>query len=254
MQFTGMKNFSDISEQARKWVQPGRIFRSEDLSGLHAADWQKLQLLGIRSIIDLRTPNEQAAKPYRPPGTAWQVWSVPFLSEETDWTRWQFTRFLLTEGRRLDFAAYMQTFYHRLAWQRQAQIRAVFRLLAEECNWPVLIHCTGGKDRTGFIVALLQALAGVEPDVIMRSYLAVNAVLAPKMAQMQRLLRWLSLGSVSATRLQPLLEVRAEYLGGVLASIQARYDGWEDYLTRECGISALQLLAIRQQLCQPQCD
>ncbi|KAJ3300581.1 hypothetical protein HK104_009916 [Borealophlyctis nickersoniae] len=49
-------------------------------------------------------------------------------------------------------------------------IQRIFTILADKSSYPVLIHCTAGKDRTGLTVALLQMLAGVESDQIIRDY------------------------------------------------------------------------------------
>ena len=41
---------------------------------------------------------------------------------------------------------------------------------------PLLVHCTGGKDRTGMIVALTHRLLDVHPDDIISDYLLSNRV------------------------------------------------------------------------------
>ncbi|KAF2221829.1 protein-tyrosine phosphatase-like protein, partial [Elsinoe ampelina] len=52
------------------------------------------------------------------------------------------------------------------------EMRCVFSALAREENWPVMIHCTQGKDRTGLVVLLLELLCGVEGGACERDYLA----------------------------------------------------------------------------------
>ncbi len=44
---------------------------------------------------------------------------------------------------------------------------------------PVLVHCAAGKDRTGVVVALAQAVAGVNNDIIAADY-AASASAVPK--------------------------------------------------------------------------
>ena len=45
----------------------------------------------------------------------------------------------------------------------------VFRAIAGSPG-PVLVHCAGGRDRTGMVCSMLLALAGVEPEAIAASY------------------------------------------------------------------------------------
>jgi len=55
-----------------------------------------------------------------------------------------------------------------------APIAAIFAVLAERDNLPVLIHCSAWKDRAGGIVALVHLLLGVHPDDVMADYLLSN--------------------------------------------------------------------------------
>jgi protein tyrosine/serine phosphatase len=40
----------------------------------------------------------------------------------------------------------------------KGEVKQVFDVLADDRNWPVLVHCTQGKDRTGLIVMLVLFL------------------------------------------------------------------------------------------------
>jgi hypothetical protein len=53
-----------------------------------------------------------------------------------------------------------------------ALIVAVLRAVAVAPDGAVVVHCAGGRDRTGLIAALLLSLAGVDHDEIVEDYLA----------------------------------------------------------------------------------
>ena len=48
--------------------------------------------------------------------------------------------------------------------------RDVFRILADERNYPVYFHCWGGADRTGTVALLLEAILGVEFENLCLDY------------------------------------------------------------------------------------
>ncbi|WP_319458880.1 tyrosine-protein phosphatase [Micromonospora sp. RTP1Z1] len=54
------------------------------------------------------------------------------------------------------------------------RIGAAFRVAAEAPPGGVVVHCHAGKDRTGVLVALLLAVAGVAPDEIADDYAATD--------------------------------------------------------------------------------
>lgn len=52
-----------------------------------------------------------------------------------------------------------------------AEIKAIFDILSEESNYPLLVHCTQGKDRTGLVVLLVTLLLAAPVSAIERDYM-----------------------------------------------------------------------------------
>ena len=55
-----------------------------------------------------------------------------------------------------------------------ARVKDFFELLANENNYPMYFHCTHGKDRTGGLAYVLQALFGADKESMYRDYLFSN--------------------------------------------------------------------------------
>ena len=56
----------------------------------------------------------------------------------------------------------------------KASIKKMFDYMADESNYPMIFHCTQGKDRTGAIAYLLESLLGVSSEDKARDYLFTN--------------------------------------------------------------------------------
>lgn len=50
------------------------------------------------------------------------------------------------------------------------EICEALKVLADHTNYPILIHCTQGKDRTGLVTALALAAAGIDEEKIIEDY------------------------------------------------------------------------------------
>jgi len=50
------------------------------------------------------------------------------------------------------------------------EINEALHILAEPSNYPILVHCTHGKDRTGIVIALALAVVGVDEEQICQDY------------------------------------------------------------------------------------
>jgi protein tyrosine phosphatase len=49
--------------------------------------------------------------------------------------------------------------------QSKKEIAKGLRVMTKEENFPVLVHCMHGKDRTGLLIMLLLLLCSIEPQV-----------------------------------------------------------------------------------------
>ena len=70
------------------------------------------------------------------------------------------------------------------------ELREIFTLCADSSNYPMLIHCTQGKDRTGLVVALLLLLLNVPVSTISADYMASeNELESEKESRMEEIRR-----------------------------------------------------------------
>ncbi|ORY42042.1 hypothetical protein BCR33DRAFT_718657 [Rhizoclosmatium globosum] len=68
----------------------------------------------------------------------------------------------------------LAVFYQKVLQVHGKNIRKVFEILAHENAYPVLIHCSAGKDRTGICFALVHRLIGTSDAEILRDYMQSN--------------------------------------------------------------------------------
>ena len=59
-------------------------------------------------------------------------------------------------------------------YNNPAMIKSFFELLANEDNYPINYHCSIGKDRTGCLSYLVEALMGFDEEMLMRDYMFTN--------------------------------------------------------------------------------
>ena len=127
----------------------GRVFRSGRISNASQADLAKLRSLGVRTSIDLRTTAEGIASgkdPVSAQGLA-STTNAPMVGVASE------------------------AGYKHIVKNQKAAVAIAFRALADPSSYPVIIHCTAGKDRTGVVSALLLKLLGVPRKQIVDEYL-----------------------------------------------------------------------------------
>ena len=168
----GASNFRDLGGYPGKdgrTVRWRQLFRSNHLGHLTEADIAVLRGLGLKSAFDFRGSEERAAGICAIEEIA--VHSLPI--EPTVVSELQA---LLDAGLPLssvEAADAMRNSYRSYVRQNTPRFRALFTHLLED-RAPLVIHCTAGKDRTGFACALVLHALGVADDPISQDYLLTN--------------------------------------------------------------------------------
>jgi protein-tyrosine phosphatase len=167
----GASNFRDLGGyptadgRTTRWRQ---IFRSNHLGQLTAADVEIVRALGVRSAFDFRGVEERAAGVCVVNEIA--VHSLPIEPTVVAALRAELARGSLTAPVALEL---MRESYRNYVRHNTASFRNLFGHLLED-RAPLVIHCTAGKDRTGFASALILHALGVADEVIAEDYLLTN--------------------------------------------------------------------------------
>lgn len=110
-----------------------------------------------------------------------------------------------------------------------AEILSIFRLLADEETYPVMVHCTQGKDRTGLVVLLLLLMFDVPITAIDADYRTSERELQ---VEMEDRIGELRKGGLEAD----FAECPAGFVEAVVAEIEGKYGGINRYLTEKVGV------------------
>lgn len=249
--FDGLYNFRDIGGHITldgNRMKTGVLFRSDELSRLSVSDMEKLDHLGIKLICDLRTLNEQKSKPNKITNKQIKIVHYSIYDQSQEFTRFEFFKYLVSKSNSIDFEGIMKEMYRNMAFSSNNEIRGVIQAVTNEEHVPALIHCTGGKDRTGFISAIIQLTVGVPYKTVMKDYLYSNELIGPRMKKIERFIRIMSLFQATPERIKPILEVREEYLDEVYAEIMHKYGNIETYLSKACNIPEESLIRFKSLL------
>jgi protein-tyrosine phosphatase len=167
----GASNFRDLGGYAARdgrTVRWRQIFRSNHLGHVTEADIEILRGLGVKSAFDFRGLEEREAAICGVKEIA--VHSLPIEPTVVAALRARLAGGSLSSA---DAQEIMRDSYRSYVRHNTHSFRALFAHLLED-RAPLVIHCTAGKDRTGFACALILHALGVPGDVIADDYLLTN--------------------------------------------------------------------------------
>ena len=118
------------------------------------------------------------------------------------------------------------------------EVKQVFDVLGDETAYPVLIHCTQGKDRTGIVVLLALLLCDINVEAITADYVKSEPELEPEKAERMQEIQSIGLDESFARCPPDFCPLIKEYL-------DTKHGGIGAYMT-SIGISAEQQEKIRR--------
>lgn len=224
---TGSNNFRDLGGYQTKdhrFIKWGKIFRSDHLHRLSASDKKVLEEIGIKTVIDYRREDEYEKQPNQ----TWKTLQKTFhlvpeaqravLAAKAGGTKEKVRQLVQHEvDQNVTFDNSGRTMieqakdFVRLP-QNQKIYRKMLEVVLNEANIPTDQHCRGGKDRTGYGIALILTLLGVDQKTIIADYMLTKTLrLARNKHRMAQYAHETNDQNVLAY-LYSMLDTRPEYL------------------------------------------
>lgn len=207
--------YKTIQGKSIKW---GMLYRSGELTDLTTDEAEFYDSMKLRTLCDLRSGSE-----------------IAVLNQQ------------LISGKRYLNLPLMDTifFHHELLYDKEnirsyckqsyrdfslhRSVAKFFTVLTQENNFPLLVYCTGGKDRTGVLCALLLTALGVPHDTIMEDYLLSGPYVDQILERFDKNEIKKLDPSVTRNNLQEFLYPNMEYLNAVFEGITQQFGNIDLY-------------------------
>ncbi len=189
-------------------MKQGMIYRGGKLEGITEKGIETFHdVLGIKTDLDLRTTGEGGAGVSSP------------LGADVNYVNLDGRYYLGAKGIDSD--------------EGKKIIADEIRVFVDPANYPVYVHCSLGRDRTGTIILILQGLVGVGKNEIMMDYVfSVFSVTG-------------TLDNASISALRNNIDATYHYLNKLPGDTFAES---VEYYLLSCGITAEEIQAIRDNL------
>ena len=248
-------------------VRTGQLFRSGHLSELDRAEAAILGGLGLRTIIDLRRPSEVSDFPTPDLDGVDRLWmsvspedsefavaanllfgNQPERVDTAEDSGFAVAANLLfgNQPEQVDIATMLEGYFRNTVTNRLDGYRPVFEAATDPDRQPLLFHCMGGKDRTGFVAGVLLRLLGVGQEEVMADYLLTNEILGDRMARRadqarQRIAQQSGVepDQVDERHLEgvrALLYTRPSFLQASFDAVTDKFGTWETFRREGLGI------------------
>jgi protein-tyrosine phosphatase len=221
-------------------TRSGRLYRSGTLDDARNSDLRTVQAIGLKTIVDLRAPREK--KKDLPHLDGVRRVDVPIELENR--TREKIQPLMTKRGAEGEVIEVLKQMYRDLADEAWPQAGQLFKVLLNADAYPVLIHCRAGKDRTGFMCALVQQAVGVERAAIFQDYCETNNHFGLVSPRMERLMKIMSFGKLQLENVRASLSASEEYLQAALDQIDQCHGGMTAYLAK-CGVTSSEIETLR---------
>jgi protein-tyrosine phosphatase len=220
----GTHNFRDVGGYPTRdggITRERVLFRSDALHDLDDDGRTRLDELDVRTVVDLRTDDERAARPDAVGGRTLVEHPI-FLEVGPD------------IGPRN-----LPEVYDLMLDRYGDRLAGAVRALAAPGALPAVVHCTAGKDRTGVVVGLVLAAVGVPDEIVAADYAATALFLTPAFIEV--------LVGASQETEAAMMRSEAAFMTALLTRVETEHGGAAAYL-RAHGVTDEELLRLRSAL------
>ena len=234
--FTGALNFRDIGGYPvadggmTRWRA---VYRSDSLHYLTEGDLAAFDALGVTTVYDLRRPDEIASFPGPRDHVGLEIPSTDLAKSAAG---------LRT---RQDGETWLAAEYLSMLARAAPAFGILFTRLADDTGLPAVVHCLGGKDRTGMAVALLLSALGVDRGTVLDDYELTSRCSASRVPEVVEAFTRLGIGRPAG---EAIMSTPRWAMAQALRKLDQEHDGIRRYLLGPGGMNPQTLTALRANL------
>lgn len=240
-------------------IKPHRLIRSGMLRNLDDRDVEYLKSIGLKTVVDFRTPPECLERPdriiegveyiYCPmlDGKEQDISCIKPLSEDEEAIRTvKMAHRLMSHNP--DGRTMMKSLYPMLVSVEHSieHYRQFFEILLGHSEGALLYHCTMGKDRVGTGTALLLSALGVPRETIIEDYLLTGVRCAEGTEKLVENCRKICPDEDVLSFIRWLDAVTEEFICAAFDTIDELHGGMDSFLSEKMGLDEAALTTLRE--------
>jgi protein-tyrosine phosphatase len=233
--FRDLGGYPTVDERRVRW---GLLYRSDSLAELTDLDLEAVSELGLRTLCDLRDAEERSAKPNRRPPGELDVHEIGMTPHGAA-TLYAGVGTMTVE----EIEDHVREVYRRFVVEQTEPFARLLDVLSGPGALPAVMHCTSGRDRTGFAALVVLEALGVAREAITKDYLMS--------AELRRDLTFQLGDDVPSAQMTALTAPRADYLDAVYEAIDATWGSVDLFLCRGLSLPDDRRARLQELLLEP---
>ena len=174
---SNFRDFGDYPTLENKRIQKGIFFRSASLNSIvDKEDLNYLKNFKFKTVVDLRSTEEQQLQP--------DTWVLEQRSINYQFHEYSFLKIMeaINTKKKVRRESYggSELYYRVMHKIFIPHLKLFFKEILNE-KTPIILHCSGGQDRTGFVAAIMLKLFNVSNDLIYEDYLLSTDIRNPEL-------------------------------------------------------------------------
>ncbi|MDB5969962.1 MAG: hypothetical protein JWQ90_2412 [Hydrocarboniphaga sp.] len=249
--FTGSSNFRELgglpAADGRR-VRHGLIYRAGHLAHLSSDDLAGLHALQVKLVCDLRSHKERERLPSRlPDGQTPEILTLSVNEDAAALSR-SFVDRLRADPTSAGVRAAILAVYRGQPRAFHGKLSVLVDRILAGPGVPLIIHCHAGKDRTGFVCAMLLHALGAPRQSIFENYLASLFDVQQGAIDMAKLLKLDTGVDIDPDALRPLCGVDEAYLAAAFDAAVEQYGSLDGYLQQAAAMTPERTAQLRELL------